>query len=450
MQHTRALVAAIPAALLAVTVGAAHAQVRLGKQATAFTGLPATTVAQPPGESRRLYEAVRAGSVRALRDGALLPTPVLTLSGVDTGGEGGLLGLAFSPDFQNNGFMFVYYSVAGSPSPGDRLVRYTLDPANPEAVIPGSAITILTVARGSGIHHGGWIGFGPAGLLYLSVGNAGNSANSQPLNTRLGKVLRLDVDRDDFPDDPANNYAIPADNPFAASGTALPEIWAYGLRNPWRCSIDALTGDLWIGDVGDSTREEIDFQPAGPPPYAARNYGYPCMEGTLCRNATGCASCTSGAFTLPIYDYPRTDGFAVMCGAVYRGRAIPALRGVFLFGDYSGKSYAFRPTPTGISEFRVLTAELNTGPIIGWGEDNASEQYICASTGAVYRVIPQCPANCDGSTAAPALNVADFTCFLLAYAAGDAYANCDGSTTPPALNVADFSCFLQLYANGCP
>jgi glucose/arabinose dehydrogenase len=449
MHLTRALAVAALAASLVFAAGAAHAQVRLAKQATAFSGGPATMVAQPPGESRRLYEAVRAGSVRILRDGVAVVAPVLTLTSVDTGGEGGLLGLAFHPDFQHNGYMYVYYSTTLAPL-GDRLARYTLDPANPEAVIAGPVQTILTVARNSGNHHGGWIGFGHDGYLYISVGNAFNSATSQPLNTRLGKMLRIDIDRDDFPADPANNYAIPPDNPFATSGVALPEIWAYGLRNPWRCSIDRLTGDLWIGDVGDSTREEIDFQAAGSAPYTAANYGYPCMEGTLCRNTTGCAPCTGGAFTLPIYDYPRTDGFSVMCGSVYRGQAIPALRGTFLFGDYSGKSYAFRPTPTGITEFRVLTADLNTGPIIGWGEDQSGEQYICGSAGAVYRIVPRCAANCDGSTADPVLNIADFTCFLQAYAAGDAYANCDGSTEQPTLNIADFTCYLQQFATGCP
>jgi hypothetical protein len=160
--------------------------------------------------------------------------------------------------------------------------------------------------------------------------------------------------------------------------------------------------------------------------------------------------CASGFDTKPVYSYPRSMGFANVGGFVYRGDAIPALRGTYIFADYSGPIYSLRYTAqNGVTEFRTLTTDLGVGHLFSLGEDNAGELYLCTEAGPVYRIIPRCKPDCDGSTVAPFLNVGDFTCFLQRYAAADNYANCDSSTTPPRINVGDFTCFLQKYAAGC-
>jgi glucose/arabinose dehydrogenase len=435
---------ALSAGILPAIAGSAFAQVALTRTLAPLPG-PATVIAQPPGEPRRLYAALRFGQVRVARDGILLPTPVLqNLPGLVTDVESGLLGLAFHPQFQQNGFMFVLYQTTTAPA-GTRIARYTLSPSNPEIADPASARAVLTISRDPYINHqAGWLGFGPDGYLYISSGNAANDTLSQDDTQLLGKMLRIDVDHDAFPADGGRNYAIPPTNPFAGSPTLAQEIWATGLRNPWRCSFDRLTGDLWIGDVGDSALEEIDLRPAAPPPYAVVDYGYPCMEGTICRNTCPCDG------TLPYFVYDRSLGFANVGGYLYRGRAIPALRGTFIGADLGGMVYSFRPTPQGPADVRLLTSSLGAGSAYALGEDQAGELYLCTAGNEVYRITPACPTNCDGSTAPPVLNVSDFSCFLEAFAAGDLYANCDNSTAPPALNVADFTCYLQRFAAGCP
>jgi glucose/arabinose dehydrogenase len=312
---------------------------------------------------------------------------------------------------------------------------------------PTTAVQVIQLPTG-GLHLGGWIGFGPDGFLYLSSGNRGNTANSQSLTTLAGKMIRIDVDHDAFPQNPTLNYAVPPSNPFAGSSTALQEIWAYGLRNPWRCSFDRVSGDLWIADVGGGTREEVNVQPVPTGPYGAANYGYPMTEGTS--NLFGAPA----GSVFPWYEYDHTLGQAVVGGFVYHGRAIPALRGTYVFGDLNGRVWAFRASAAGFTEWReVFTITPNGQPgsyvLDTFGEDAAGELYIGSIYG-VDRILPACAANCDGSTAPPVLNVLDFNCFLNAFTAGDLYANCDGSTTPPVLNVLDFNCFINLFTGGCP
>jgi glucose/arabinose dehydrogenase len=411
-----------------------------------------TFLAQPSGESRRLYITEKTGAVRVFRDGAAQSTPVLSgLAGLVPSGECGLLGLAFHPQFQSNGYMYILYQTTAAPA-GTRIARYTLNPVNPEAADPASVLSIMTIARSPTINHqGGWIGFGPDGSLYISSGDGGDGANAQPLTTLLGKVLRIDVNADGFPGDPERHYDIPATNPFAGAPGALPEIWASGLRNPWRCSFDRQTGDLWIADVGNVAREELNFQPAAiMPPFAARNYGWPCMEGTLCQPASPGCECMSTAYTLPVYEYGRSFGNSIIGGYVYRGAAIPALRGHYLCADLGGAKWSFRPGPPVEMQFATRTTQLLGPATVAFGEDNQGELYYCTIGAGVFKIIPACAANCDGSTAPPALNVGDFSCFLQRFAAGDHYANCDASTQPPVLNVADFTCFLQRFAGGCP
>jgi glucose/arabinose dehydrogenase len=444
----------LPAAMGLALAAAAQGQVRLASERIGLAAdFPAATfLTQPPGESRRLYITLKNGTVKVVRDGAVLSTPMLTsLPGISTGGESGLLGLTFHPQFQANGYVYVLYTTTTAPV-GTRIARYVLNPQNPEVADPQSAFTIMTINRTPFINHqGGWIGFGPDGYLYISSGDGGNSNNPQPLTTHLGKILRIDVDHDDFPADPQKNYAIPPTNPFAGSATSLPEIWAAGLRNPWRCSFDRLTGDLWIGDVGQSSIEEINFQPAASqPPFAARNYGWPCMEGSTCFSVSSGCACNSPALTNPVFEYNHSYGVSVMCGYVYLGGRIPALRGTFLLGDVTGAKWSFRFGPPSQIEFTSRTGELGMADVYSFGEDQAGELYFTTPTSGIFRILPHCEPNCDGSTVAPLLNVADFTCFLQRFAAGDPYANCDGSTIAPTLNVTDFTCFLQSYAEGCP
>lgn len=301
-------------------------------------------VAQPPGETHRLYTVRPDGYLFVVNDGALQTTPFLYVPFVYYSAESGLLGLAFHPQFQSNGYFYVYYMNAIPPL-GVRIVRYRTDPANPNIADPASATPVLLIPRQTGFHFGGWMGFGPDGFLYIAVGNAGGLATSPSLETLLGKMLRIDVDHDDFPADPATNYAVPVSNPLFGSSTNRSEIWAYGLRNPWRNSFDRETGDLWIGDVGDFRAGEINFQSAGLS--NLRHYGYPCMDGTSCTGLGGC-TCNDPALTLPIHDIA-TPG-ATIGGYVYRGNAIPALRGTYIFGDYLGQFWSFRYNGAAITE----------------------------------------------------------------------------------------------------
>ena len=437
------------AAAAGLTPGATG-QVRLALQrvgGTASFSFP-IALAQPPGETRRLYIAGQYGPVWVVRDEVRLPAPFMDLSTVVIGGsEAGLLGIAFHPDFQSNGFLYVCYSGGRNGAPaGTYIARYHTDPANPEAVTPGSATPVFYASRLVGLHNGGWIGFGPGGYLYVATGDAGNDANSQNLASLHGKLLRIDVNGDDFPD-PSRNYAIPPTNPFFGSATIAPEIWSMGLRNPWRCSVDRLTGDLWIGDVGDGSAGEIDFQTASAAALPVRNYGWPCLEGLVCRGGTVC-SCTNPAMIPPVYDVGRPPGTAATTGGyVYRGSAIPDFYGAYLFADYAGPSWSLRYDGTTVSEFTSRCAELGPGSWSSVGEDSAGELYLCNRNGAVYKVVRACDANCDGSNLPPLLNVNDFVCFQSRFAAQDPYGDCDRNGV---LNVNDFVCFQAAFAAGCP
>ncbi len=434
--------------LFSASLFCAHAQAQVGLSVVPVgppgSFLSATCVTQPPGESRRLFVALREGTINIVRDGVVLAAPALSPpSDLLVHAHGGLLGMAFDPEFQANGFVYILYT-ATAPV-GRRVVRYTLDPTNPESADPASAHPILTVT-GPGGEYAGWIGFGTDGCLYISTAAAAGAA-AQDLTNWLGKILRVDVRRDDFPSEPGRNYAVPPTNPFAGSVAAMPEIWALGLRNPWRCSIDRGTGDLWVGDVGDLQREEVNRVPAASAgPSTAINFGWPCMEGI--RHTGGCDGAGS-CYAAPVFEYGRVYGQAIIGGYVYRGAAIPALRGDLLFGDLSGRKWTLTVAGPSAGEFVDRTAELPGSALFAFGEDASGELYVAGADG-VYKVVPRCAPNCDGSTGSPALNVADFTCFLHAFAAGDPYANCDGSTQAPTLAPADFACFARLFAAGCP
>ena len=329
------------------------------------------------GDGRgRLFVVEQEGRVLILRGGQVVEQSFLDLTNlVSCCGERGLLSVVFHPDFATNGLFFVDYTDAN----GDTVVaRYRVSDSNPDLADPASGEAILRVDQPASNHNGGLLIFGPRdGYLYVGLGDGGggNGQNSQDPGTLLGKLLRIDVDNRtaDLP------YAIPPDNPFVDVPGARPEIWVSGLRNPWRFSFDRETGDLWIGDVGSATYEEVNYQPADSP--GGENYGWNLMEGTVCRDDAGC-----DGFVAPVSGFDREEGCVVTGGYVYRGQAIPSLAGTYLFADYCGGSvWGLARDATGSW---ARSEPVETGlRISSFGEDAAGELYLVDLDGAVYRLV---------------------------------------------------------------
>ncbi len=328
--------------------------------------------------SGRLFVIEKQGRIRVIEDGRVLPEPFLDITGVvkSSGNEQGLLGLAFHPQYENNGRFFVYYTAQDN----DNTVAEYRATAGADQADQRTGKELLAVADKYPNHNGGMLAFGPDGYLYIAMGDGGSSGdpddNGQDLLAFLGKIHRIDVDDGD-------PYGIPESNPFIVRSSARGEIWAWGLRNPWRFSFDRETGDLWIADVGQNKYEEVNFQPAGSE--GGENYGWAVMEASQCfRPASGCD--TTG-LTLPIFEYSHGEGCSITGGYVYRGGEFPALDGVYLFTDYcSGNLWATRQVGAGAFE----TERIGTlpGSISSFGEDEESELYaVRDSEGAVYRVV---------------------------------------------------------------
>lgn len=359
----------------------------------------------PGGDTNRLFVVEQhTGRVRllSLTTGAIEGT-FLTVPGVTRGNEQGLLGLAFHPAYRENGFLYVNYTTAGGGPAGQTLiVRYEAqgDPATAVAADPGSATIVLAFDQPEANHNGGWLGFGPDGYLYISSGDGGGSndrhgsiGSGQDRSSLLGKVLRIDVDG-------ASPYGIPETNPFFGHSEWRPEIWAFGLRNPWRCSLDRSTGDLWIGDVGQSAREEISLAPSG---VGGLNFGWRPREGTIQNPAyDGSPYPEEHPVTdavEPLHDYGRSLGISVTGGYVYRGEGIPALRGHYLFADYgSARFWSLLYADGQVTGLRERTAELNAGSprpignVASFGEDARGELYVCdLADGEVYRIVSARP-----------------------------------------------------------
>jgi glucose/arabinose dehydrogenase len=333
-----------------------------------------TFTSGPPDGSNRLFVLEREGTIRvANADGQLQASPLLDLSGeVSTGGEEGLLSLAFHPQFAQNGFMYVAYTANDWSL---HVVRYTLSADAPNVVDPGTAAPVLVVPKKSKYHNGGMLAFGPDGYLYVAVGDDEASDRAQDLSTLVGKILRLDVDS-------AAPYAVPASNPFVEREGARGEIWAYGFRNPWRISFDRATGDLWMADVGDARWEEVDFQPAASA--GGENYGWPMNEGTECVEAE---HCHDGGLVAPVVTYGHDMNCSVSGGYVYRGKAVPGLVGSYIFGDLcTGGVFTIRHQ----GDQPATRLELGFSPIkiSSFGEDPAGELYVCdMQGGVVYRIV---------------------------------------------------------------
>jgi len=347
---------------------------------TLATGLAAPTSATHAGDTR-LFLTLQRGQI-VIYDGTLvLAAPFLDITPlVSCCGERGLLSAAFHPRYAQNGLFFVNYTNTA----GDTVVaRYRVSSASRDAADPASGVILFTIRQPFANHNGGQLQFGPDGYLYIGMGDGGSAndpmCNAQRADSLLGKMLRIDVDQSA---DAPPYYGIPADNPFAGPGNPPDEVWASGLRNPWRFSFDRATGDLWIGDVGQGAREEIDFQPRAS--RGGENYGWKMMEGTICGGG-GTSGCPAGVFPCnapgliaPVFEYSHGSGdCSVTGGYVYRGPRIPQLAGVYVYGDYcTGRIWGGA---------QLLTARAPR--LTSFGEDIEGELYLVTEDGNLFRAV---------------------------------------------------------------
>lgn len=326
--------------------------------------------------SGRFFVVEQDGRVLVSVGGELLDTPFLDISSsISTGNEQGLLGFALDPEFSANGRVFVSYTDVQGNS---QIVRYEVNADDPNRLDPDSAVSIFTLEQPYPNHNGGQIDFGPDGMLYLGFGDGGSQGDPNGFaldpGSLYGKILRIDVSGDEEP------YGIPADNPYIDDPGFASETFAWGFRNPWRFSFDRETGDLWIGDVGQSWIEEIDLVPAGT---SGQNFGWSAMEGTDCYNDP---TCDPAAFTGPIVQYTHDYGCAVTGGYVYRGSVIPELASTYLFADYCS-GYLWGLVPNGDGSY-TSTEPIQTGMnVSSFAEDAGGELYLIDLNGAVYRIV---------------------------------------------------------------
>ncbi len=320
--------------------------------------------------SGRLFILEQAGSILILQNGQILASPFLDIRDRvgNNGSEQGLLGLVFHPKFSQNGYFFVNYT---DKNGNTHISRFS---ASGNQADPGSEKNLIFVQQPFPNHNGGALAFGPDGYLLIGLGDGGSGGdpygNSQSTNTLLGKILRIDVDQGEA-------YTIPPDNPYTNSGEMFKEIWAKGLRNPWRFSIDSQTGDLWIGDVGQNLWEEIDYVPSGTP--GGLNFGWNKMEATHPFKGSN-----QPEFSAPVAEYPHGVECSVTGGYVYRGSALPAWQGVYFYGDYCSGAIWGLPSPPQGTQPRLL---FQTGfKISTFGVDESGALYVADYNGALYRL----------------------------------------------------------------
>ncbi len=345
-------------------------------------------IAMPDDGSNRLFVVEKAGRIQIIQDGAKLPTPFLDIN--DRVGyscnECGLLSVAFPPDYAENGYFFVYYttktSVIEPDQPGEAdgeydavLARFWVSD-DPNSADPDSEERILLQNQPADNHNGGQLAFGPDGMLYVGSGDGGGregANNGQRLSTLLGKILRIEVGA-------SGTYTVPADNPFVGQADVKPEIWAYGLRNPWRFAFDSASGDLYIGDVGQGHFEEINRQPADSS--GGENYGWDEMEGLHCHPLN--SDCDPDQYVLPIAEYDHSQDDCSVTGGVVYASKMPGLVPVYLYGDYcSGRIRGLQPNGDVYTTTLLLDTETR---ITSFGQDQAGNSYVVDYNGAIYRI----------------------------------------------------------------
>jgi glucose/arabinose dehydrogenase len=385
-KYTDHLIYAWVIGLLSIQLPAHAFSLKTTRIASGFS-LPLLATA-PPGDNERLFVLEQVSArIKIIRNGVVLSSPFLNLDPRvgNGGGEQGLLGMAFHPNYASNGFFFVDYT---DNSGNTVIARYHVT-SNPDSADYNSEVILLVIPQPYSNHNGGNLAFGPDGYLYIGMGDGGSGFDPQNRAqnglTLLGKILRINVNS-------GATYSIPPGNPFVGNANFLPEIWAIGMRNPWRFNFDRGTGNLYIADVGQNLWEEIDYQPAGSS--GGQNYGWRVMEGNHSTGLTGLNSFQPN-LTSPIYEYSHNGGSASVTGGyVYRGSAIPDLQGTYFFADYvTNHIWSFRYNGSIMAEFQDRTAELapggglNIGSISSFGEDAAGELYIVDQVdGEIFRI----------------------------------------------------------------
>ena len=360
-----------------------HAQVTPVVFAEGFTN--PVSIAHAGDE--RLFVVERGGTIRIIDgDGTVAATPFLDIPGIiKSGGEQGLLGLAFHPDYAENGYFFVNYTDLDGNTV---IARYSVSAADSDVADPESGLVVLSIDQPYANHNGGDVKFGPDGTLYIGTGDGGSAGdpqnNAQDLSSLLGKMLRIDIDT-------GSPYSIPEGNPYVEDAGAADEIWASGLRNPWRFSFDRETGDMWIADVGQNAIEEVNFIPSGTG--AGMNFGWRCYEGEEPYNTDNCGAAEDYQFPLYQYYHSEDDGCSVTGGYVYRGMEYPSLDGYYFFSDYCNDIlYSLRDSA---GQWVVQQHGQYPGNnFTTFGEDMNGELYVAGiSSGTVYKLTSE-----DGQT----------------------------------------------------
>ena len=334
---------------------------------------------RPPGDNR-FFVVEQRGTIRIVENGALRAGNFLDIQSLTNfdGQEQGLLGLAFHPNYSTNHKFYLNYTIDDGGKQ-TIIAEYQTLASDPNSADPNSERVLLVVNQPFANHKGGQLVFGPDGFLYIGLGDGGSGGdplnNAQNLSSFLGKMLRIDVEP---PFASGKQYAIPADNPFASSG-GLPEIFAYGLRNPWRFSFEPVTNRMFVADVGQESWEEIDLLQKG------GNFGWRVMEGTHCYNPS--SGCDTSNKILPITEYPHTDGIAVIGGFVYKGSAIPSLANKYIFADLTGKVWSLTEAPANTWTRGDLLSTNRT--LTSFGKDAAGELYLVDYSGTILKLVSQ-------------------------------------------------------------
>ena len=374
--------------LFSLLIGFASAQPRLSFNPLITSGLSSPLDIVNAGDgSNRLFIVQRGGAIRIYKNGGLVTAPFLNIPDtIVSGGERGLLSLAFHPDYENNRYFYVWYNRAGTGNV--TLARYRTSLANPDSAMPNSGVEMISLPKPGGQtnHNGAKLNFGTDGYLYIGTGDGGGggdpSENAQDSNDLMGKMLRIDVSNFDTPP----YYTSPDGNPYTSNPNIRDEIWAFGLRNPWRWSFDRLTGDMWIADVGQGLWEEVNVRT--PAQSAGTNYGWDCYEGTASFEPATCRA--ASFYTPPIFAYPHdnmTGGFSVTGGYVYRGPGFPLLTGYYIMADHiTGRLWLINPNGSGGWNVYTQAPTAGSGQIAGFGEAEDGTLYAVSLAGAVYTV----------------------------------------------------------------